>query len=98
LWSSRLQLEAYHKLANLQAYFNTPAGNEPLALDLGSMGKGQVWINGQSIGRYWMAYAKGDCNSCSYSGIFKPVKCQLGCGQPTQRWYGFSLCVYENVE
>ncbi|KAK2446439.1 beta-galactosidase [Trifolium repens] len=70
-----------------KAYFNTPAGNEPLALDLGSMGKGQVWINGQSIGRYWMAYAKGDCNSCSYSGIFKPVKCQLGCGQPTQRWY-----------
>ncbi|MCI11311.1 beta-galactosidase 3-like, partial [Trifolium medium] len=43
-----------------KAYFNTPAGNEPLALDLGSMGKGQVWINGQSIGRYWMAYAKGD--------------------------------------
>ncbi|MCI55766.1 beta-galactosidase 3-like, partial [Trifolium medium] len=55
-----LQLEADHKLANFQAYFNTPAGNEPLALDLGSMGKGQVWINGQSIGRYWMAYAKGD--------------------------------------
>ncbi|XP_057434997.1 beta-galactosidase 3-like [Lotus japonicus] len=78
---SRSQLK-WHK-----AYFNTPEGNEPLALDLGSMGKGQVWINGQSIGRYWLAYAKGDCNSCSYSGTFRPVKCQLGCGQPTQRWY-----------
>ncbi|KAI4316864.1 hypothetical protein L6164_024804 [Bauhinia variegata] len=70
-----------------KAYFNAPEGNEPLALDLGSMGKGQVWINGQSIGRYWMAYAKGDCNSCPYSGTFRPGKCQLGCGQPTQRWY-----------
>ncbi|KAJ1401317.1 Glycoside hydrolase, family 35 [Sesbania bispinosa] len=70
-----------------KAYFNAPEGKEPLALDLGSMGKGQVWINGQSIGRYWMAYAKGDCNSCSYSGTFRPVKCQLGCGQPTQQWY-----------
>ncbi|KAJ1408011.1 Glycoside hydrolase, family 35 [Sesbania bispinosa] len=42
-----------------RAYFNAPDGNEALALDLGSMGKGQVWINGQSIGRYWMVYAKG---------------------------------------
>ncbi|KAI4336839.1 hypothetical protein L6164_015319 [Bauhinia variegata] len=70
-----------------KAYFNAPEGNEPLGLDLGSMGKGQVWINGQSIGRYWMAYAKGDCNSCAYSGTFRPGNCQLGCGQPTQRWY-----------
>ncbi|RZC05494.1 Beta-galactosidase 3 [Glycine soja] len=70
-----------------KACFNAPEGNEPLALDMASMGKGQVWINGRSIGRYWLAYAKGDCNSCTYSGTFRPVKCQLGCGQPTQRWY-----------
>ncbi|GAU15257.1 hypothetical protein TSUD_03240, partial [Trifolium subterraneum] len=41
-----------------KAYFNAPNGVEPLALDMSSMGKGQVWINGQSIGRYWMVYAK----------------------------------------
>uniref|UniRef100_A0A2N9IHC9 Beta-galactosidase n=1 Tax=Fagus sylvatica TaxID=28930 RepID=A0A2N9IHC9_FAGSY len=70
-----------------KAYFNAPKGDEPLALDMHSMGKGQAWINGQSIGRYWMAFAKGDCNTCSYSGTFRPTKCQLGCGQPTQRWY-----------
>ncbi|KAL2318800.1 hypothetical protein Fmac_032676 [Flemingia macrophylla] len=70
-----------------KAYFNAPNGNEALALDLSSMGKGQVWINGQSIGRYWMTYAKGACNSCNYAGTFRPEKCQLGCGQPTQRWY-----------
>ncbi|XWS25831.1 hypothetical protein CRYUN_Cryun27aG0100900 [Craigia yunnanensis] len=70
-----------------KAYFNAPGGAEPLALDMRSMGKGQVWINGQSLGRYWMAYAKGDCGTCSYSGTFRPPKCQIGCGQPTQRWY-----------
>ncbi|CAK8569663.1 unnamed protein product [Lathyrus sativus] len=70
-----------------KAYFNAPNGNEPLALDMSSMGKGQVWINGQSIGRYWMVYAKGNCNSCNYAGTYRQAKCQLGCGQPTQRWY-----------
>ncbi|OVA08712.1 D-galactoside/L-rhamnose binding SUEL lectin domain [Macleaya cordata] len=70
-----------------KAYFNAPEGDEPLALDMGSMGKGQVWINGQSIGRYWTAPATGNCNHCSYSGTFRPPKCQVGCGHPTQRWY-----------
>lgn len=69
-----------------QTYFNAPEGNEPLALDMGGMGKGQIWINGQSIGRYWTAYATGNCNGCSYAGTFRPPKCQLGCGKPTQRW------------
>lgn len=70
-----------------KAYFNAPDGNEPLALDMGSMGKGQVWVNGQSIGRYWTATANGDCHDCSYAGTFRAPKCQAGCGQPTQRWY-----------
>ncbi|KAE8707112.1 Beta-galactosidase 5 [Hibiscus syriacus] len=70
-----------------KAYFNAPEGDEPLALDMESMGKGEIWINGQSIGRYWTAYAHGDCSGCSYAGTFRPTKCQLGCGQPTQRWY-----------
>jgi hypothetical protein len=70
-----------------RAYFETPSGDEPLALDMGSMGKGQIWINGQSIGRYSTAYATGDCKDCSYTGSFRATRCQAGCGQPTQRWY-----------
>ncbi|XP_058190727.1 beta-galactosidase 3-like [Rhododendron vialii] len=70
-----------------KAYFNAPDGDEPLALDMVSMGKGQVWINGQNIGRYWTLHANGNCTQCSYSGHYKPTKCELGCGQPTQRWY-----------
>ncbi|CAL0313126.1 unnamed protein product [Lupinus luteus] len=70
-----------------KTYFDAPEGDEPLALDMEGMGKGQIWINGQSIGRYWTAFANGNCNGCNYAGGFRPPKCQFGCGQPTQRWY-----------
>ncbi|CAA2960549.1 beta-galactosidase 5-like [Olea europaea subsp. europaea] len=70
-----------------KANFDAPEGEEPLALDMRTMGKGQVWINGQSIGRYWLAYANGNCGNCDYKGTFRESKCQLGCGEPTQRWY-----------
>ncbi|KAL6222331.1 hypothetical protein ACLB2K_005723 [Fragaria x ananassa] len=70
-----------------KSIFDAPEGDEPLALDMEGMGKGQIWINGQSVGRYWTAFANGDCNGCSYAGGFKPTKCQTGCGQPTQRYY-----------
>ncbi|KAK6136549.1 hypothetical protein DH2020_029709 [Rehmannia glutinosa] len=70
-----------------KAYFDAPRRNDPLALDMRSMGKGQVWINGQSIGRYWLANANGNCGVCHYTGAYRAPKCQRGCGQPTQRWY-----------
>ncbi|KAJ3692809.1 hypothetical protein LUZ60_011904 [Juncus effusus] len=37
-------------------YFDAPDGSDPVALDLSSMGKGMAWINGNSIGRYWISY------------------------------------------
>ncbi|XP_065047483.1 beta-galactosidase-like [Musa acuminata AAA Group] len=71
-----------------KAFFNAPAGNEPLALDMSSMGKGQIWINGQSIGRYWPAYkAYGSCDWCDYRGTYNEKKCQTNCGEPSQKWY-----------
>ncbi|OMO75251.1 Glycoside hydrolase, family 35 [Corchorus olitorius] len=84
---SSLATRSRQSMTWYKAYFNAPGGDEPLALDMRSMGKGQAWINGKSLGRYWMAYAKGECGTCSYSGTFRPPKCQTGCGQPTQRWY-----------
>lgn len=89
IWFSRMTKGSKHisvVLLYLQAYFNSPEGDEPLAIDMEGMGKGQIWVNGQSIGRYWTAYATGKCDGCSYAGTFRPPKCQLGCGQPTQRW------------
>nr|KYP59311.1 Beta-galactosidase [Cajanus cajan] len=68
--------------------FSAPAGNDPLALDMNSMGKGEVWINGQSIGRHWPAYiAHGSCNACNYAGYYTDKKCRAYCGKPSQRWY-----------
>lgn len=37
----------------LQAYFDAPEGNNPVAITMDSMQKGLIWINGNSIGRYW---------------------------------------------
>ncbi|XP_072960476.1 beta-galactosidase-like isoform X2 [Typha angustifolia] len=82
--------QAYGKqpLTWYKAFFNAPPGNDPLALDMGSMGKGQIWVNGQSIGRYWPGYkASGSCGGCSYGGTYNEKKCQTNCGESSQRWY-----------
>ncbi|KAK1371655.1 hypothetical protein POM88_037747 [Heracleum sosnowskyi] len=68
--------------------FNAPVGNHPLALDMNTMSKGQVWITGKSIGRYWPVYkASGTCSQCSHTGWFNEKKCQSNCGEASQRWY-----------
>ncbi|GLT47820.1 hypothetical protein SLA2020_214820 [Shorea laevis] len=68
--------------------FSAPEGDDPLALDMSSMGKGQIWINGQSIGRHWPGYtAHGNCGACNYAGRYDDKKCRTGCGEPSQRWY-----------
>ncbi|KVH93961.1 beta-galactosidase-like [Cynara cardunculus var. scolymus] len=68
--------------------FNAPAGNEPLALDMNGMGKGQIWINGEGLGRHWPGNkARGNCDKCSYTGIYNENKCNRYCGDPSQRWY-----------
>lgn len=41
--------------ADSQTVFDTPPGNDPVALNLNSMGKGEAWVNGISIGRYWVS-------------------------------------------
>ena len=76
----------------MQTTFNAPAGNDPLALDMSTMGKGQIWVNGQSIGRHWIAnLAHGHCGPCNYAGLFNEEKCLSDCGQPSQKWYKQSL-------
>ncbi|KAL1180420.1 hypothetical protein V6Z11_A03G229700 [Gossypium hirsutum] len=76
-----------HPLTWYKAFFNAPGGDNPLALDMSGMGKGQVWINGESIGRYWTISVNGNCTGCSYVGAFRQTKCHFGCGGPTQQWY-----------
>uniref|UniRef100_A0A7N0SWP4 Beta-galactosidase n=1 Tax=Kalanchoe fedtschenkoi TaxID=63787 RepID=A0A7N0SWP4_KALFE len=87
-WVDESVMAASQPLTWYKTNFNAPPGDEPLALDMNSMGKGQIWINGQSIGRYWPAYkASGDCQACSYAGTFSEKKCLTNCGEASQRWY-----------
>ncbi|KAG6549924.1 hypothetical protein Mapa_008435 [Marchantia paleacea] len=72
---------------------DAPSGNGPLALDLGTMGKGQAWVNGISIGRYWTLKQTpfpdtvGGCTDvCDYRGTYASNKCTTGCGD-IARWY-----------
>ncbi|XP_019165122.1 PREDICTED: beta-galactosidase 13-like isoform X2 [Ipomoea nil] len=39
-----------------KTYFDAPEGNNPVALRMDNMAKGMVWVNGKSIGRYWVAF------------------------------------------
>ena len=87
-WAEGSLLAQKQPMAWYKGTFNAPAGNEPLALDMSSMGKGQIWINGESIGRHWPGYiAQGNCGDCNYAGTYKEDKCQKYCGNPSQRWY-----------
>lgn len=87
-WTEGSLVAQKQPMAWYKATFNAPAGNAPLALDMNSMGKGQIWINGESLGRHWPAYmSQGNCGTCNYAGTFKEDKCQKFCGNPSQRWY-----------
>ncbi|XP_056164652.1 beta-galactosidase 13-like [Syzygium oleosum] len=39
-----------------KTYFHAPEGNGPIAIRLPGLGKGMIWVNGKSIGRFWNSY------------------------------------------
>ena len=47
-----------HVILAWQTVFDAPIsnGDDPIALNMSSMGKGEVWVNEQSIGRYWVSF------------------------------------------
>lgn len=70
-WVKDLLLAQKQPFTWYKATFDAPEGNDPLASDMGSMGKGQIWINGEGIGRHWPGYiASGDCGECNYAGLY----------------------------
>ncbi|XP_010921989.1 beta-galactosidase 8 isoform X1 [Elaeis guineensis] len=90
VWSSGNLLPTNQSLIWYKTSFTPPEGNGPLALNLSSMGKGQAWVNGQSIGRYWPAYlspSTGCSEGCDYRGPYDSNKCLKSCGQPAQILY-----------
>ena len=83
-------LPLFKRLTWYKTTFKTPYGTDPVVVDLKGMGKGEAWVNGQSLGRYWptfLAPQTGCDATCDYRGGYKPEKCRTNCGLPTQRWY-----------
>ncbi|KAJ4898751.1 beta-galactosidase 14 [Raphanus sativus] len=39
-----------------KTYFETPEGENTVAIRMKGMGKGLIWVNGIGIGRYWMSF------------------------------------------
>ncbi|GFP89048.1 beta-galactosidase 14 [Phtheirospermum japonicum] len=39
-----------------KTYFDAPEGDSPVAIKMVSMAKGMIWVNGISLGRYWVSY------------------------------------------
>lgn len=90
LWVSQPPLPKKQPLIWYKTNFDAAGGGDPLALDLSSLGKGEAWVNGQSIGRYWPMYnaPNGGCtSSCNYRGSFTSNKCLKDCGKPSQLLY-----------
>ncbi|KAK9081260.1 hypothetical protein Syun_030623 [Stephania yunnanensis] len=72
-----------------QTYVDAPDGIVPVALDFESMGKGQAWVNGHNIGRFWSLVApKNGCQeTCDYRGAYNENKCAKNCRKLSQKWY-----------
>ncbi|KAI3718837.1 hypothetical protein L6452_19722 [Arctium lappa] len=90
LWTQGSALPINQSLIWYKSTFLAPEGKGPLSLNLASMGKGQAWVNGQNIGRYWSAYlspSTGCTSNCDYRGTYDAQKCQKKCGQPAQILY-----------
>ncbi|KAL6967271.1 Beta-galactosidase 8 [Sarracenia purpurea var. burkii] len=89
-WVSESTLPTKQPLIWYKTNFDAPSGNNPIALDFTGLGKGEAWVNGQSIGRYWPTYTSsnaGCTNSCNYRGSYSSSKCLKNCGKPSQQMY-----------
>ncbi|KAK7404715.1 hypothetical protein VNO78_05671 [Psophocarpus tetragonolobus] len=89
-WNSQSTLPTNQPLTWYKTNFDAPSGSNPVAIDFTGMGKGEAWVNGQSIGRYWPAYVSpnGGCtDSCNYRGAYSSSKCLKNCGKPSQKLY-----------
>ena len=84
------ELPTGRRMTWYKARFETPKGVDPVVVDLLGMGKGQAWVNGHSLGRFWptvLADPNGCGGECDYRGDYNPAKCVTNCGNSSQRWY-----------
>ncbi|WMV16098.1 hypothetical protein MTR67_009483 [Solanum verrucosum] len=90
LWIQGSSVPINQSLIWYKTSFSPPEGRGPVSLNLSSMGKGQAWVNGQHVGRYWSSYrspSTGCSDNCDYRGAYDSWKCLKKCGQPAQVLY-----------
>ncbi|KAJ8506240.1 hypothetical protein OPV22_007126 [Ensete ventricosum] len=82
-------IQTYRPFTWYKTTFQAPLGSEPVVVDLLGLGKGEAWVNGNSLGRFWPNFTAGayGCNQCDYRGNFQSDKCRTACGEASQRWY-----------
>ncbi len=90
-WNTDLTSAKHRPLTWFMRKLTLSPGSLPLALDMVTMGKGYAWINGHNVGRYYLTLAKGNCAPCDYRRLYYAGKCQVGCGQFSQRFYNVPL-------
>ncbi|KAL0541812.1 hypothetical protein IC582_021874 [Cucumis melo] len=73
-WISLNQKSIGRRMTWYKTSFKTPAGIDPVVLDMQGMGKGQAWVNGQSIGRFWPSFIAGN-DSCSATCDYRGTIC-----------------------
>ncbi|CAI8595674.1 unnamed protein product [Vicia faba] len=81
-WNSQSNLPTNQPLTWYKTNFIAPSGSNPVAIDFTGLGKGEAWVNGQSIGRYWPTYVaptSGCTDSCNYRGSYSSSKCLKNC-------------------
>ncbi|XP_030958497.1 beta-galactosidase 16-like [Quercus lobata] len=66
----------HQRLTWYKTQFDAPKGNDPVALNLGSMGKGEAWVNGQSIGQYWVSFLTPEGSPSQTCGMMKIKKAE----------------------
>lgn len=89
-WNSVAETPLNQPMIWYKTTFDAPEGDDPVALDLTSMGKGEAWVNGEGIGRYWptdLSPLTGCSSTCAYQGTYSDNKCFTNCGQPSQSRY-----------
>jgi hypothetical protein len=83
-WTNRYQtanpLRWYHCEFNLTT--EQLADDRPWALEIGSLFKGTLWINGQGMGRYWQEPSNEDAHRDPWGFLFI-----TDIGQPPQHYY-----------
>ena len=93
-WSSDVTAGLRAPLTWWRWNISTPQPRQPIngasqptwQLDVRGLGKGEMWVNGRSIGRFYNATSPSDsCTPCDTQSYYAgPQLCRTNCGQPTQ--------------